>query len=142
VLYQLIYASRARQPMSDSELTELLDVSRRNNTRDGVTGMLLYDAGAFIQVLEGEQEAVERLWLRIVKDRRHDGIVVIDRGPIDRRGFAQWPMGTIDLSPSVRALPGMGDLLRAGASALTGATGADGEALPPLRDGRWRRHVR
>jgi hypothetical protein len=36
-----------------------LEVSQRNNDRDVITGILLYNDRTFFQVLEGKQSAVE-----------------------------------------------------------------------------------
>ena len=55
-MLQMIYTSAATKPISPKELQELLVISRRNNIRDGITGMLLFEDGTFLQVLEGEEE--------------------------------------------------------------------------------------
>jgi hypothetical protein len=63
-MYQVFYSSAALVPFSDAELTDLLAVSRANNLRLGVTGMLLYHDGSFLQALEGEETIVERLYAK------------------------------------------------------------------------------
>lgn len=93
-LIHLIYTSAAREAeVPVSELEDILAISARNNARDGVTGMLLYAAGSFMQVLEGPERVVDGVFARVLRDPRHTGIVVIERGPIEERAFGQWSMG-------------------------------------------------
>lgn len=91
-LYRVAYVSRAARAMERSELDALLEVSQRNNQRDGISGLLVYDAGAFLQVFEGPTDAVERLVRRIETDDRHNDIVFLSAGPIEDRYFEGWGM--------------------------------------------------
>lgn len=63
----------------DEEVDRLLAVARRNNARDGVTGALLLAGNTFFQILEGDGDAVESTYARIVDDARHGGCLVLDR---------------------------------------------------------------
>ena len=92
-LYTLVYVSFARHDFSDPELIELLRVSRENNGKLDVTGMLLYRNRFFIQVLEGERETVRSLFNKIKKDPRHEGVLMVYDGPIATRTFSSWKMG-------------------------------------------------
>lgn len=74
-------------------LTAILETSRRRNEKDGVTGALLFDTLWFIQVLEGEREAVSATLRRIARDERHDELVVMDCRPAETRLFGNWWMG-------------------------------------------------
>ena len=65
MLTHLVYISSARRLFTTEELRDLLAVSRRNNAREDVTGMMLYRGGSFMQVLEGPQDAVLDLYQRI-----------------------------------------------------------------------------
>jgi hypothetical protein len=55
--------------------------------------MLLYLNGSFMQVLEGEEAAVDETYARILLDDRHTGAMLIEREPIDGRSFGRWSMG-------------------------------------------------
>ncbi|MCC6392753.1 MAG: BLUF domain-containing protein [Bryobacterales bacterium] len=90
---QLIYVSSASHPMEKRELNALLEVTRRNNERDGITGTLVYSEGNFLEVLEGDTEAVHETFRRILKDTRHGGILVLSERKIKEREFAGWSMG-------------------------------------------------
>ena len=77
----LIYTSTASRLMSDLDLTDLLENCRNRNARDGLTGMLLYKDGSFMQVLEGEIEKILSTFARIQKHTRHKDILLLrERG--------------------------------------------------------------
>ncbi|WP_440709938.1 BLUF domain-containing protein [Herbiconiux sp. YIM B11900] len=92
-LLSVVYTSTASSPFSDAELAALLTVSRRNNARSGLTGMLLYRAGRFLQVLEGPEEAVRRLMDRIGSDSGHHSVRVLLDEQVASRQFPEWTMG-------------------------------------------------
>jgi Sensors of blue-light using FAD len=104
-LYFLVYVSAAVTWFSPSELRALLDSSRASNERAGITGMLLYKDGNFMQALEGEEAAVTSLKARIEVDRRHHGLVTICRGHAEARQFAQWSMAFVDLDAAAGEPP-------------------------------------
>lgn len=90
---RIIYASRALHEFDDAELLDLLARARSTNQRYGVTGMLVYASRSFLQVLEGEDEFVEKVWDRIRIDDRHCDMRVLSDGPVQQRNFADWTMG-------------------------------------------------
>lgn len=92
-IFQLVYVSRAQQPFTDDELTSLLSKIRPKNQARGVTGMLLYDDRAFLQILEGQKDDLSLLFELIHKDPRHHQIVTILEKPISQRQFGDWSMG-------------------------------------------------
>jgi hypothetical protein len=121
-LFQIVYVSSAVVLMSLDGVTSLLEWSRRENTRIGVTGLLLYHDGNFMQLLEGPEPVVRGLYARIEKDLRHRGCQTLLQTRIKERTFPQWSMGFRNLSsPEVRAMPGYSEFLNRCAS---------GEMLP------------
>ncbi len=111
-LYQVVYTSTATEPFSKAELTELLKGSVRRNARAGITGLLLYQTGAFMQVLEGEKEVLMELFEKISRDPRHHHILRLVQGPINNRDFPDSAMAFKDLnSPELRSLPGYSEFL-------------------------------
>ena len=79
MLYTIIYISRATDCVSEESLQDILKASRHNNPSTGVSGMLLYKDGEFMQALEGEQEAVLKLMNRIAGDPRHSDILTLSK---------------------------------------------------------------
>lgn len=92
-LVSLVYVSTETHPMTDAELLQILSISREKNKRLGITGMLLYRDGFFIQVLEGEKETVDALFAKISDDSRHTRVIKVMEAPINRRSFSKWSMG-------------------------------------------------
>jgi Sensors of blue-light using FAD len=92
-MYSVVYVSSATVDFSSAQLVQLLDVSRRNNAVVGVTGMLLYKDGNFMQVLEGEQQAVQDVYTRVARDTRHAGVLRLLREEYSQRQFPNWSMG-------------------------------------------------
>ncbi len=94
--YQLAYTSFSRLPLQETTLSDILGASRRNNSRDEITGILMYEDRTFFQVLEGEQSAVEDCYYkRIFNDPRHGNISLIWRGLAERQVFSDWAMGYV-----------------------------------------------
>jgi hypothetical protein len=98
LMHTLIYTSVATHPMPASELHALLAEARLSNAQLGITGMLLYKDGNFMQVLEGEHEVVNQLSRRIARDARHVNVFTLHSGSIDARQFPDWSMGFRDLA--------------------------------------------
>ena len=93
-MIEMIYVSKASHRFTEKELKELLATARTNNTKTGLTGLLLYDGqGTFIQVLEGEESVIEALFKTIKNDKRHSRVNVLWRKDIEERGFPDWKMG-------------------------------------------------
>lgn len=95
----LIYISTAVQALSDEELKEILVISQENNSRDGLTGMLLYGEDTFVQLLEGEANALNETYERIKADQRHKNLSKLDEGVTELRLFPDWSMGYKVISP-------------------------------------------
>lgn len=111
-MFSLTYVSTAVHPFSIDELRELLTKSRANNTKLGVTGMLLYKDGSFMQVLEGEEAVIRALADKIHEDPRHKSMLTLYKGQSPERQFADWSMGFQNLnSPEVAHIPGYSSFL-------------------------------
>ncbi len=108
----LIYVSIATQPFTETELLDLLTKSRKNNAAVGVTGMLLYKEGKFMQLLEGEEAQIRRTFEKISRDPRHHHVITLLQGQEDARVFAEWQMGFADLDhAAAEAIPGYSEYL-------------------------------
>ncbi|MEM9297249.1 MAG: BLUF domain-containing protein [Bacteroidota bacterium] len=92
-MYYLIYVSYANGKPSDYDLKEIAQVSQRNNQRTGISGMLVYLGGKYLQILEGEKEAVLNLYKTIAGDPRHQRQRILIEGDINKRNFENWAMG-------------------------------------------------
>jgi hypothetical protein len=93
----LVYSSTATTSFSDADLAALLTVSRRNNARAGLTGMLLSRNDRFLQVLEGPEQQVEEVMTRIAGDSGHRDVRILLQGPVEQRQFPDWTMSFAQL---------------------------------------------
>ena len=90
---QLLYVSNTAQEIGLSDLDNVLTASRRNNAMMGITGLLLFIDGGFLQILEGEERAVRELYTRVATDPRHANThLMLDR-EVPVRAFPEWSMG-------------------------------------------------
>ena len=104
MLVRLLYASRPTQPITQSDIESILAQSRSHNPELGITGILCWSGDAFMQVLEGGRDAVNRIYNQIVADKRHKDVVILHFAEITERRFAHWTMGQVNLArinPSV-----------------------------------------
>lgn len=107
MLCQLVYVSVAAQPMRDQDLEEILEVARSRNEGNRITGMLLYKNHRFIQLLEGEEEIVNKIFRSIQNDDRHQDVQVLWSQYVQYRDFPDWTMGFRSVDElDVSALPG------------------------------------
>jgi hypothetical protein len=79
--------------MDEDELASILSASRRNNGRDGLTGLLMYHDGKFLQCLEGPKDILMKTLIRIRLDKRHTGLRVLLDQESEERMFGAWEMG-------------------------------------------------
>ncbi|MBC7852962.1 MAG: BLUF domain-containing protein [Pirellulaceae bacterium] len=139
-LYQLVYVSSATTPFSPADLAALLERSRRKNSLAGLSGILLYHDGNFMQLLEGEAHTVQVVYARITQDPRHHGCLILIKGQVAERTFPDWTMGFRDFaSAEVKAMPGYNDFLEHNARGDTFPTDPN-RALTLLRTFRSRLH--
>lgn len=91
-IHHLIYVSTAVRPLSEGALDEMLAQARRKNLLRGLTGLLVYGGGNFMQLLEGPREAVEDVYRRIARDPRHYDVTCIVALDTSERWCADWSM--------------------------------------------------
>jgi len=95
MLVRLLYASRAVD-CSASAIESILHQSRERNPGNGVTGVLCYGGGIFLQALEGGRMTVNALYGHILRDPRHKDVVLLHYQEISERRFAGWTMGEVN----------------------------------------------
>lgn len=111
-MFSLTYLSTATESFTTPGLVDLLRSSNEANHGAGVTGMLLYLDGHFIQTLEGSEEIVDATFARIERDRRHRDVFIALREEVESRTFPDWSMGFETLShEEASRLPGFNDYL-------------------------------
>lgn len=141
-MYQLVYISAACVEFDDEALEQLLSGARENNAILGVSGMLLFHEGSFIQVLEGPQTVVEALFEKIEQDPRHEHTEVLFRGDTDEACFEDWSMGYVR-TPKLTDVPeGFHPFLTSGFRRNVDENRQIArKALLAFKGGRWRQRL-
>ena len=96
-MFYMLYISTAVKPMNYDDFSALLQQCRDSNNKRGITGMLLYQNGTFMQMIEGEKQVVLDLYDKILKDDRHTGVHTVLTGDIKARNFEDWSMGFFNM---------------------------------------------
>jgi len=105
---RLIYCSQACQDFDPDLLVDLLRQARATNERAGLSGMLLYCSRSFLQLLEGDEDALAETYQRIRADRRHTNLRRLLDAEVSQRLFPDWSMGFdhVDDDELAQDLPG------------------------------------
>ncbi len=112
MVLSLTYLSSATQKPDPDELEQLLRAVRPKNEALGITGVLLYSDGNYVQTLEGPADVVDAAFARIVADPRHRGVFLAWREEIEEREFPDWSMGFREMDMEQAAsIPGFSDYL-------------------------------
>jgi hypothetical protein len=96
MLVRLLYASRALDN-NPAAISTILAQSREYNPTSGITGILCYGGGIFLQAIEGGRTAVSELYGHIQRDRRHKDVELLQYEEITERRFSGWTMGQVNL---------------------------------------------
>lgn len=97
MLVRLLYASRAVDT-SPGAIEAILTQAREHNPSCGITGILCYGGGIFLQAIEGGRMAVSELFGHIQKDSRHKDVALLHFEEITERRFGGWTMGQVNLN--------------------------------------------
>ncbi|MEM7508207.1 MAG: BLUF domain-containing protein [Pseudomonadota bacterium] len=116
MIRQLVYISTSRSLDFSPEAPELLDRARRKNAVNGLTGVLIFSNGSFLQALEGPEDVVQATFDAIAKDPRHHSVIILLDHEVETRSFPDWWMGWQHLSPKdplaaqIRKVAGLEDM--------------------------------
>jgi len=98
MLVRLLYVSKAVNNDANSHTEAILASSRAHNVSNGITGILCYGGGLFLQVIEGGRAQVNELYNALVQDKRHTDVVLLHYEEITQRRFSGWTMGQVNLA--------------------------------------------
>ena len=96
MLVRLLYASRALDTSAEA-INAILTQSRQYNPTCGITGILCYGGGIFLQAIEGGRMPVSELYGHIQRDPRHKDVALLHYEEISERRFGGWTMGQVNL---------------------------------------------
>jgi Sensors of blue-light using FAD len=98
MLVRLLYVSRLVQNNGNDAIEQILAESRLHNPPLGITGILVYGDGLFLQAIEGGRQQVSQLYNHITRDKRHTDVVLLHFEEITERRFGSWTMGQVNLA--------------------------------------------
>jgi len=98
MLVRVFYVSAATGPQTPAVTQSILQQSQAYNSQHGITGVLLQGQGVYLQALEGEQDAVNRLYARISVDPRHNRVEMVHCENIEQRRYGNWSMAHAELA--------------------------------------------
>ncbi|MDB0016432.1 BLUF domain-containing protein [Alphaproteobacteria bacterium] len=90
-LKRVVYVSE-KTDVSDTTLKDIIASSKKNNPEEDVTGCLLSGSNSFLQLLEGPEDFIDRLYSKISTDNRHENVITLCDEKIDERLFLSWSM--------------------------------------------------
>ena len=96
MLVRLLYCSRAVDPNAQA-VEAILGQARQHNPVSGITGILCYGNGIFLQAIEGGRMQVSELFGHIQGDPRHKDVALLHYEEISERRFGGWTMGQVNL---------------------------------------------
>ena len=93
-LIQLVYVSSLTLigRLNTALFEEVERHARAYNQQQGITGILCYGNGQFLQCIEGQKAPILALQQRIVADKRHKNVKILLLQAIDERRFVDWRM--------------------------------------------------
>ena len=98
MLIRLLYVSRAVDKNDKAAIDAILASARSHNPENGITGVLCYGGGIFLQAIEGGRGAVNELYAHIIRDARHTQVQLLHYEEITERRFGGWTMGQVNLA--------------------------------------------
>lgn len=101
---RLIYVSTVTETFNQSDIELILERAKKFNLKQGITGALYFNNEYFLQCLEGDREKINLLYNSIIKDERHNKVVILDYQEIQSRDFQDWAMGYIPISSITKPL--------------------------------------
>jgi len=92
----LTYKSMATYNPTPADLKAMVSKARARNRELGITGMLLFEDGCFLQTLEGPPDQLDMVWNSIKRDPRHRDIQVLSEHVVNNRLFSAWDLMLYD----------------------------------------------
>lgn len=102
-MLSLIYVSVASPGLSMAAVEDMAAKAAEANAESELTGMLAYNSASFMQLLEGDGDAVLDTMQRIEADDRHSCITFIRQAVREERECPGWSM-----RPIITPLSGIG----------------------------------
>lgn len=94
MLRRYMYLSHAVPGFGTDDLHRLVEKSQQRNARNGVTGLLIFAEGHFMQFIEGPEAAIAQLRSLIQADPDHTDITELRYTMASQRLFDGWALAS------------------------------------------------
>lgn len=91
--HTICYISKQARQLTEGEIDSLFQFILDFNSKNQISGILLFNQGIFLQVLEGDSSVLKRLFKNIRNDTRHRNILTVLEQRIEERIFAEYKAG-------------------------------------------------
>ena len=98
-VFQLFYVSNASATFKESDINDIITIAQEKNKQNNLSGVLMFRAGTFLQLLEGDKADVLDLYQKLHFDNRHTNLLSIFERETDKRLFQNWSMGYCEVGP-------------------------------------------
>ena len=92
------YTSLARLDLTAGDLIQIHETAKRLNALDGISGLLIFNGTRFLQIIEGDEAAIDDLVERLRRDDRHSGVEIRDCRYVEHRAFSDWAMELVQVN--------------------------------------------
>ena len=82
----------------DDVIEKILEKAKKRNVEHGITGLLFYHQGRFLQIIEGSKDSLNDLMTKLESDPRHTNVERLVDEEIKVRSFDNWNMDSFNLS--------------------------------------------
>jgi len=90
ILYTSKICKEGKGPRIPDGLLNIYSTAKENNKVFNITGLLAYHAGNYLQVIEGPESNIDKLYQNILHDTRHTSVRILSEGKSLRRYFTNW----------------------------------------------------
>ena len=101
--YHLTYRSIAIPEITVEQIEGILKTARSFNSKNDVSGCLIFSKGYFIQLLEGSKDNIKELMDSIDADKRHTNVDILSEGETEERIFKTWDMAYLKPSEKIKS---------------------------------------
>jgi len=93
MLKTLCYVSNSNMNFTNKDLDQLFNITKKNNLKLNITGVLIFNNGNFLQIMEGDEKKISNLYLKISLDKKHSNLIKLIEKPITERMFEDYGTG-------------------------------------------------
>lgn len=96
-LKRIKYVSEFAEHVTRNMIDKMVERAARQNEQKGITGILIASGRLFFQVIEGPAAEIDGLFEKILKDKRHHNVLLLNSEWGGKRIFPDWALKRVDV---------------------------------------------